>query len=315
MPAMLLNRAVDPTDAVFGMDTEGGMYQKPISAGPHWIICGQTGSGKSVYINSILISMMSHSHPDELKITWIDPKKVEATAYVGLPYCPINPVTDMSDAYGLIQYYCWEMDRRYELLADTDTKQLSEFNDWVEKHPEEAKKRGYEKLPYYVCVVDEYADLVMQEKEVEEGLIRLGQKSRASGIHLMIATQRPSASIISPNLKANIPSRVGLKTSDATNSAIILDEAGCETLRGYGDSLVRSKDDSEPVRVQGPYISNDEIAKIFASLREKYGAPTPLDYKSVVVENGLCDWAEEYDDSVPVEDRHVKKPKRGRGLF
>lgn len=313
MATMLKNRASDPTHAVFGTDTEGDVFAMPISEGPHWLVCGQTGSGKSVYVNAILVSMMSHAHPDELKITWIDPKKVEAGAYVDNPFCPIDPVTDMQDAYGLIQFYCWEMDRRYELLMETGTKQLSEYNEWVEENPEEAKKRGLEKLPYYVCVIDEYADMVMQEPDVEAGIIRLGQKSRASGIHVLIATQRPSASILSPNLKSNIPSRVCMKVADGTNSSIVIDEPGGEELLGYGDSLVKDKA-GNIVRVQGPFITNGEIDKIFSYLRETYGTPEKFDYKTVVVDNGLCEWAEEYEDDTPIEKKHVKKPKR-RGRF
>ena len=310
MTNMLKNRAEDPTHAVFGMGLEGNTFSMPLSKGPHWIICGQTGSGKSVFINSILVSMISHSHPDELKITWVDPKKVEATPYVGLPYCPIDPVTDMGDAYGLMMFLAWEMDRRYEDLMKINVKNLPEFNEWVEANPQEAEKLGLKKMPYWVAVIDEYADMVMQEPDVEAPIVRLGQKSRASGIHLAILTQRPSASILSPTLKSNIPSRVGLKTTDGTNSMIIIDETGCEQLRGYGDGLVKTQD-GEITRVQGPFISNDEISAIFGHLREKYGSPEPLDYKSIVVDAGLCEWVEEYDDETPIKERHVRKPKRG----
>lgn len=308
----LNNRALDPTHAVFGLDMEGHVFDLPLSEGPHFLICGQTGSGKSVYMNAILVSVMAHATPYEVKMTWIDPKKVEATAYVGLPYCPIDPVTDMNDAYGLIQFYTWEMDRRYDLLADLNVKNLAEYNEWIDNKPEEAKKRGHEKLPYYICVIDEYADMVMQEKDVEAGIVRLGQKSRAAGIHLLIATQRPSASIVSPTLKSNIPTRVCLKVADSTNSGIILDEPGGEALKGYGDSLVKEKS-GDITRVQGPFITNDEIDAIFSHLRDKYGKPETLDYKTIVVEQGLCEWAEEYEDNVPIEERHVKKPKR-RGI-
>lgn len=312
MPYLLNNRAEDPTDAVFGTTLEGETFKMPISEGPHWLICGQTGSGKSVYVNSLLISMMSHAHPDELQITWIDPKKVEASAYVGLPYCPIDPVTDMNDAYGLIQYYVWEMERRYGIMEELKLKKLAEYNDWVDSNPEEAKKKGYEKLPYMVCVIDEYADLVAQEKDVEESIKRLGAKSRASGQFLLISTQRPSADIISPSLRSNVPGRVCLKVLDSANSNIIIGEDGGERLLGYGDSLVKTKT-GDIVRVQGPFITNEEIDKIFSYLRDKYADAKKLDYKSIVVEAGLCDWSEEYDDSTPVSERHVKKPSRRRG--
>lgn len=304
------SREKDPTHAVFGKTPVGETLAIPLSEGPHWLICGQTMSGKSVFANSLLVSLMCHNHPDELKMVWIDPKKVEAGAYVGLPYCPIDPVTDMEDAYGLIQYFVFEMERRYSLLESTGKKKLVDYNNWVKKNPEEAERGGHVPLPFLICVIDEYADMVMQVKEVEDGIVRLGQKARAAGIHLLIMTQRPSATIISPTLKANIPGRVCLKVADSTNSQIILDEPGGEKLRGYGDGLVQW--DSKLERVQGPFITDDEIANIFSSLREKYGTPDRINYKQIVVDQGMCQWAEEYDDSVPEKDRHVKQIKKSR---
>ena len=303
--------AKDPTHAVFGMDLEGKTFAMPISEGPHWIVAGQTGSGKSVFMNALLISMISHTTPDELNIAWVDPKKVEATAYIGLPYCPIDPVTDMGDAYGLMAYFTWLMDKRYEKLAAVNVKNVAEFNEWVEKHPEEAAQKGFEKMKYWVVVIDEYADMVMQEKDVEKNIVRLGQKARASAIALLIATQRPSSDIISPVLKANIPSRIALKVTDSINSLIILDETGAEKLAGYGDGFVKTQS-GEITRVQGPRITNEEIDRIFSYLRAKYPAPAPVDYKKIVVDAELCEWAEEYADDVPSEQRHVKKKKMSR---
>ena len=304
------SRAKDPTHAVFGKTPVGDTLDIPLSSGPHWLICGETNSGKSVFANAILISLMVHNHPDQLKMTWIDPKRVEAGAYVGLPFCPIDPVTDMNDAYGLVQYYVYEMERRYALLESAGKKKLVDYNAWIDQNPDKAEAGGHVKLPFMICVIDEYADLVMQVKDAEEGIVRLGQKARAAGIHLLIMTQRPSASIISPTLKANIPGRVCLKVADFTNSSIIIDQPGGEKLRGFGDGLVKWGSSLE--RVQGAFISDDEIAAIFSELSAKYGAPEPLDYKQIVVDEGLCEWAEEYDDSVPDKDRHVKQIKRSR---
>lgn len=313
---MLKTKAKDPTDAVFGIDTNGEVFHTCVSEGPHWIICGQTGSGKSVYANSLLISMMAHALPEELVITWIDPKKVEADAYIGLPYCPIDPVTDMNDAYGLMLFYTWLMDERYDKLAMTHTKKLSEYNEWIEENPEKAKELDLKKMPYVICMIDEYADMTMQNKDVESPIIRLGQKSRASGIHLLISTQRPSVDIISPTLKANIPSRIGLKVADSVNSMIILDESGAEALRGYGDSIVKTVDGAM-TRVQGPFITNDEIARIFGYLRENYQQPEDREcdfanYKQIVVDAGMAEWAEDYEDAVPMKDRHLKPKRRFR---
>lgn len=304
----LKSRAKDPTHAVFGKTPVGDTLDIPLSNGPHWLICGETNSGKSVFANAILISLMCHNHPDQLKVTWIDPKRVEAGAYVGLPFCPIDPVTDMNDAYGLVQYYVYEMERRYALLEKAGKKKLIDYNAWIDANPDKAAEGGHEKLPFMVCVIDEYADLVMQVKEAEEGIVRLGQKARAAGIHLLIMTQRPSATIISPTLKANIPGRVCLKVADSTNSGIILDQPGGEKLRGYGDGLVKWGSSLE--RVQGAFITDDEIAAIFADLRERYGTPEQFDYKTIVVNEGLCEWAEDYDDDVPM--KHVKQVKRSR---
>lgn len=311
MPNIFKTKAKDPTHAVIGQTLEGETYSIPISKGPHWLIAGQTGSGKSVMMNTILISMIAHAHPDELKITWIDPKKVEATSYVGLPYCPIDPITDMGDAYGLLAYAAWLMDERYEKLTIVKAKNIEDYNEFIAEKPEKAAELGLEPMPYWVIVIDEFADLMMQYREVEKNVIRLGQKARAAGIHLMITTQRPSADVFSPTIKANIPSRIGMKTADQINSMIIIDEGGCETLLGYGDSLVKTAS-GEITRVQGPFIDNNEIEAIFKHLRDNYDKPAPIDYKSVTVEHSLTEWAEEYEEDVPIEKRHVKMPRMGR---
>lgn len=310
--SMLKTLAYDPTDAVFGLDTEGNVFHTPVSKGPHWIVAGQTGSGKSVYVNAMMASMMYHSHPDELKIMVIDPKKVEFEPYKGLPYCPIDPVTDMSDAYGLLSYLCWEMDRRYEVLASVKVRNIEDYNQKIQELEKEGRTDEIPadgRMSYIVCIIDEYAELVMQEKTVEDLIIRLAQKARAAGISLLIATQRPSADIISSTIKANVPARIGLKTTDSMNSLIIIDETGCEKLAGYGDSIVKLTDGSM-VKIQGPLITDDELLAIFATLREKYGEPERIDFKTICVENNLADWSEDYDDDVPIEERHIKKKKQ-----
>lgn len=309
---ILTTKAKDPTDAIFGVDLDGKVFKFPISAGPHWLVCGQTGSGKSVMVNGILISMLFHATPEELKIIWIDPKKVEATAYVGLPYCPIDPIIDMDDAYACLQYLAYDMDERYEKMADIKVKNLPEYNEWVEKHPELAERKGYKKLPYVVMVIDEYADMKDQiGSDIEIPIKRLGQKARAAGIHLILATQRPSAEIVSPIIRSNIPSRVGMKTVDAGNSMLIIQKEGCELL-SQGEAYIINSDGM--TRIKGPYISNDEIDRIFAHLRDKYPDREELDYKTICVEKGLAMWAEDdYEEKgVPVEKRHVKKISKGR---
>lgn len=310
---LLKTKAYDPTDVVMGLDTNGEVFHTPISKGPHWIVAGQTGSGKSVFMNSMLISAMYHSLPDELQIYMVDPKKVEFGPYAGLPFCPIDPVTDMGDAYGLLAYLCWEMDRRYEVLEEVGVKNIEDYN----MKFEEAKAKGETfhkegRMPYIITVIDEYADLVMQEKSCEDLIIRLAQKARAAGISLLIATQRPSADIISSTIKANVPARIGLKTTDSMNSMIIIDEPGCEKLAGYGDSIIKMTDGSM-IRVQGPFISDDEIFAIFGELKKKYPPATPIDYKQICVDNDLAEWVEEYEEGTPDKDKHIKKPKKSFG--
>lgn len=314
MGVNLLNtKAKDPTEAVFGVDNEGNVFKAALSEGPHWIVAGQSGSGKSVYMNSILASMMYHALPQELIIMAIDPKMVEFGPYKGLPFCPVDPVTNMNDAYALLGYLVYEMDRRYnDNLKGAGVRNIKDYNKWVEDHPTEAAEKGFERLPFIICVIDEYADMIMTTgPETSDLIIRLAQKARAAGITCLIATQRPSADIISPTIKANVPARIGLKTTDTTNSMIIIDEAGCEKLNGYGDSIVKLTDGAMH-RVQGPFISDAELYRVFDELKSKFPPPEILDYKQICVDLGIAEWEEEYGDDVPYEDRHVVKPKRRR---
>lgn len=268
---VLKTRAGDPTDAVMGVSMEGETVHKCISTGPHILIAGTTGSGKSVFINSMLISMMYHATPDELKITWIDPKKVEAAAYKGLPYCPIDPVTDMGDAYGLMCYMVWEMKRRYVALNRAGVKNIAEYNEWYDAgHQEESLKLGFaNRMPYWIVVIDEYANVATEAKETEDMIKTLAAMSRASGQHIILATQRPSVDVISGTLKSNLPSKIALSVSSTTNSMIILDHEGAEKLHGHGDSII-AFNGQEEIRCQGPYVTNEEIDKIFGYLKEKY---------------------------------------------
>lgn len=231
-------------------------------------------SGKSIYMNSLLISAMSHATPDELKIFAIDPKKVEFSKYIDLPYCPINPVTDMRDAYGLLAFAVWEMERRYKIIQAAGVKQLSEYNDFYDKNPDSEIAKKYGRMPYLIFVIDEYAELQSISPNTETLCKSLAQKGRASGIILLLATQRPSADVISTTLRSNFPSRICLKVDNSTSSQIVLGDGvdrayDGSKLKGYGDSFVLDQR-GNCERVQGIYISNEEIDAIFDFLKEKY---------------------------------------------
>ena len=270
---MFKTRAKDPTSAILGIAPDSSNIVLPISSGPHFLVAGTTGSGKSVFINSLLITMMAHSHPDELKLAIIDPKIVEFTAYKGLPYMLCDPVTDMSKANNFVLYLVEEMERRYDLLAENGVKNLAEYQE------KQRENDDMEKLPYIILVVDEFADLISQYKDVEKPIARIGQKARAAGIHMIIATQSPRREVITGSIKANVPSRISLMVANSTESQIILDETGGEKLRPKGDFLLKMNG-GQVSRGQAPFVSNEEIAEIFDYLRETYDAPEPVDFEA-----------------------------------
>ena len=266
-------KAEDVTSAILGIAPDSSNIVVPISEGPHFLVAGTTGSGKSVFINSLAISMMVHSHPDELKLTIIDPKTVEFTGYKGLPYMLCDPLTDMSKANNFVLYLVEEMERRYDLFAKYGVKKLA---DYQEKQRENDKM---EKLPYIILIIDEFADLISQYKDVEKPIARIGQKARAAGIHMIIATQSPRREVITGLIKANVPSRVSLMVANSTESQIILDETGGEKLRPKGDFLLKMNG-GQVSRGQAPFVSDDEIKDIFDYLRETYDAPKPIDFEA-----------------------------------
>lgn len=314
MQPILSTRAEDPTTAIFGMDSDGHPYVYEISKGPHWLVAGTTGSGKSAYTMGIISSMLYHSHPEELEIMAIDPKKVEfGKLWRGLPHMRVRPVTDMQDAYGLLKYLVAVMEKRYSLLEEVGVKNIADYNKLIVENDSRVEDDHHGFMRYIVCIIDEYAELVMQEPEVEEEIVRLAQKARAAGVHLLIATQRPSADIISSTIKSNVGSRIGLRTNDSNNSSIIIDEPGLEELNGLGDSIVKDPQ-GEMTRVQGLYLPDQQIHALFDQIKANYGESKAFDYKQVIVDLGLVDWAEEYDEDTPSEERHVKKKRRRAGI-
>lgn len=261
----------------------------PLSEGPHWLIVGQTGSGKSNFINGLLTGMMEQCTPDELNIFWVDPKKVEAGHYKGTPFCPIDPVVDMGDAYGLIEYLHWETDRRFDMMEKTNTRSIEKYNTWIKDNPETAAEKGLKSIPYIVTVIDEYADMVTQTPQVDKSLVKLTARSGVCGIHLIVASQRPSATIFSANVKANLPARICMRVADEINSRVVIDQPGGEKLRGYGDMLFKDKT-GQVTRLQASFTPEEKIQEVCENSISQYGAPVPIDYKKIVVDNGSCQW-------------------------
>lgn len=240
-----------------GKDIMGRVKWAEINSTPHLLVAGSTGSGKSVCINCIIASILMRSKPNQVKLVLVDPKKVEFSMYNGVPHllCPV--VTDPKKASIALKNIVLEMERRYDLLEKTNNKNIVSFNKYVDTHPE------YQKLPYIVVIIDELADLMLvAAKEVEDSIMRITQMARAAGIHLIVATQRPSTDIITGVVKANIPSRISFAVSSQIDSRTILDMSGAEKLLGKGDMLFLPMGESAPMRVQGAYVSDEEIEKI-----------------------------------------------------
>ena len=234
---------------------------------PHMLIAGTTGSGKSVCINSLLISMLYKSTPQELRLIMVDPKMVELGGYNGIPHLLIPVVTDPKKAAGALQWAVTEMMKRYRMFAEAGVRDLAGYNHWAQG------QEGLEPLPKVVIVIDELADLMLvAAKEVEESICRVAQMGRASGMHLVIATQRPSADVITGLMKANIPSRVAFAVASSLESRIILDTTGAEKLVGKGDMLWFPLGAGKPLRVQGCFISDEEVAEVVASVKQNAAA-------------------------------------------
>ena len=230
---------------------------------PHMLIAGTTGSGKSVCVNGIICSILMRAKPDEVKLAMVDPKVVELSVYNGIPHlmCPV--VSDPKKAAVLLAKMVAEMENRYQQFSESGTKKIEGYNEYVEKwnktHPDIQKK----KMPYIVIIIDELSDLMMvAAKEVEDSILRITQKARAAGIHLIVATQRPSTEVITGLIKANIPSRIAFAVGSGIDSRTILDQVGAEKLLGKGDMFFLPIGMNSPIRIQGSFITDDEIQRI-----------------------------------------------------
>ncbi|MDS5855409.1 DNA translocase FtsK [Streptococcus pneumoniae] len=233
-----------------------------LSKMPHLLVAGSTGSGKSVAVNGIIASILMKARPDQVKFMMVDPKMVELSVYNDIPHLLIPVVTNPRKASKALQKVVDEMENRYELFAKVGVRNIAGFNAKVEEFNSQSEYKQIP-LPFIVVIVDELADLMMvASKEVEDAIIRLGQKARAAGIHMILSTQRPSVDVISGLIKANVPSRVAFAVSSGTDSRTILDENGAEKLLGRGDMLFKPIDENHPVRLQGSFISDDDVERI-----------------------------------------------------
>jgi S-DNA-T family DNA segregation ATPase FtsK/SpoIIIE len=296
---------------------------------PHALVAGTTGSGKSVAINAMILSLLYKAKPDEVRLIMVDPKMLELSVYEGIPHLLTPVVTDMQDAANALRWCVAEMERRYRLMAALGVRNLTGFNKKVKdaikagepiKDPlfqpdpmiEDPQEPGdLEPLPFIVVIIDELADMMMTVgKKVEELIARLAQKARASGIHLLLATQRPSVDVITGLIKANIPTRIAFQVSSRVDSRTILDQMGAENLLGHGDMLYLPPGSSIPQRTHGAFVSDDEVHRVVNHL-QKTGKPNYID--AIVQEPteaipGLSAEASGYDteDSDPLFDEAVQ---------
>lgn len=257
-----------PLTVALGKDVIGKPYMSDIRKMPHLLVAGTTGSGKSVGINTMICSILYKSSPDEVKFIMIDPKMVELSIYDGIPHLMAPVVTDTRLAASVLKNVVAEMTRRYTLLAEKKVRNLDGYNEII-KDDEDA-----EKMPYLVVIVDEFADLMMVAgKDVEMSIARIAQMARAVGIHLIIATQRPTTNVITGLIKANMPARLSFKVSQKNDSRVIIDQNGADTLLGMGDSLFIPPGTSDALRIHGAFVSDDEVRGIVEYLHEQYGEP------------------------------------------
>ncbi len=293
-----------------GKDITGTTINADLTTMPHLLVAGSTGSGKSVCINSIIISLLMHYRPDEVKLVLVDPKQVELSNYNGLPHlmCPV--VTDPKRASLVLQKVVAEMDRRYKVLAEKGVKKIADYNAKIEEENKKNPENKQSKMNYLVVIVDEMADLmIVARKEVEDSIMRITQLARAAGIHLIVATQRPSADVITGVIKTNIPSRIAFSVASYVDSRTILDASGAEKLLGKGDMLYLPMGANNPTRIQGCFISDNEIERIINFVCKQQGASYDESLTSENTEsNNHLAGSESYNDNSddPIYDQVVE---------
>ncbi|MCU0485098.1 MAG: DNA translocase FtsK, partial [Anaerolineales bacterium] len=261
-------RLKSPLRFALGQDVAGNAVAADLAAMPHLLIAGQTGSGKSVCVNALISCLILHNTPDDLRLVMVDPKRVELTGYNGLPHLLAPVVVEMERVIAVLQWVLREMDARYHKLAENGTRSIGDFNLKMEA-------KGGQKLPRLVIIIDELADLMMLAPEdTERSVTRLAQLARATGIHLVLATQRPSVDVVTGLIKANIPARIAFAVASNMDSRVILDQPGAEALLGRGDMLFQAPDAPASIRLQGAYVSDDEIQRLVSYWRGFTGLVT-----------------------------------------
>jgi DNA segregation ATPase FtsK/SpoIIIE, S-DNA-T family len=298
-----LPQSASPLSVWLGKDISGASVWADLARMPHILIAGTTGSGKSGCINTILTSILLRATPDEARLILIDPKKIELNYYESIPHLLTPVVSSPKEAAAVLLNVVTEMERRYERLSQVRARNLPEAN-------RAFRKRGEEELPYLLVVIDELADLMMvSPQEVEDCIIRLAQKSRAVGIHLVLATQRPSVDVITGMIKANVPSRIAFAVSSQTDSRVILDSNGAESLLGQGDMLFKPLGTSRLQRVQGAFVTEDEVALIVEQARAQREQQVDESYLSApqVFADGVDEESGEFDpDEDPLLDKAIE---------
>ncbi len=274
-----------PLDCAFGRDSEGNPIVVDLAGLPHLLVAGTTGSGKSVLLNAIIMSMLMRATPEQVRLIMVDPKRVEFTGYAGLPHLYVPVVTEPRQAASALQWGVTEMERRLKVFEHYKVRDIKTFNGNVDGGKYDEMENPPKHMPYFVIVIDELADLMMVAgKDVESSIVRIAQLGRAAGIHLIVATQRPSADVVTGLIRANIDNRVALSVDNSINSRIILDQKGAEQLLGKGDMLVKLRG-KKPRRAQGCWVSDEEIEHTVRFVREQVTADYHEDILTAVVPN------------------------------
>lgn len=309
----------NPLVVALGKDVSGKPVFAQLDKMPHLLIAGATGSGKSVCVNTIISSILMRAKPDEVKLILVDPKKVELSIYNGISHLLAPVVTDPKKAAAVLREVVAEMERRYDLFASVNARNIQGYNEFAKTYNEDHTDEPKEILPYHVIILDEVADLMMvASKDVEDCIMRISQMARAAGIHLIVATQRPSTDIITGVIKANIPSRIAFAVSSSIDSRTILDTSGAEKLLGKGDMLFSPMGSSSPMRVQGCFVSDEEVSAIVhyvSSQQEVVYEDKYVNVKSISSTQGSDDFDEEDEEYEKCREFVIQAQKASTSLL